>query len=64
MLDSFCLTYDRKKFERCVFIFVTRLVTLQNQSSLRLVKVLTGEFIGETLVASSYLGHWNGTVGF
>ena len=57
MLDSFCVTYDRKKFERCVFIFVTRLVTLQNQSSLRLVKVLTGEFIGETLVASSYLGH-------
>ena len=50
-----------KKFQRCAFSLVTRLVMLQKQSSLRFVKVLTGEFTCKNLLSIFLLGSlkWN-----
>ena len=61
ILDFVCLTQHKKrlsqiKFERCAFSLVTRLFTLQNQSSLRLVKVSTGEFMCKNLSSIFLLG--------
>ena len=50
-----CLTYDKKNFEDDNFKDALVDHRLQDQSSLRLVKVLTGEFMLKTYAASSSL---------